>query len=90
MNRERAKELLPIIEAFANGEMIEFQMSDGTWETAITPTLEDSVAYRIKPKEPREFCLFWDNRQVDFHVLEAPGKAEGHWDNVIKVREVIE
>ena len=91
MNRERAKELLPIIEAFANGEGIQRKDPDGKW----TPLLEENVLYdtdteyRIKPK-PREF---WLNvyPQGDYYGYDVENTAIRHCDNqgtTIKVRAV--
>ena len=53
MNRERAKELLPIIQAFADGETIQIEMKPGVWEDLVLKdvSFNDSVEYRIKPKE---------------------------------------
>lgn len=52
MNREQAKELLPIITAFAEGKSIQYRDSYGNWNT------NDDVSfallpgrYRIKPEE---------------------------------------
>ena len=53
MNREQDKKLLPIIEAFANGEEIQFKDSAGNWENSNNPMFYDLREYRIKPK-PRE------------------------------------
>ena len=55
MNREKAKALLPVITAYANGEIIQIDMS-GVWVDAnINLTFNDPAdAYRIKPK-PRTF-----------------------------------
>ena len=53
MNRTRAKELAPIIQAFANGLAIEWYNSDPRkqrWEAATTPTWSDGILYRIKPQ----------------------------------------
>ena len=38
MTRKEAKELMPIIQAFAEGKTIEFRNSDGEWEEADSPT----------------------------------------------------
>ena len=93
MNRLRAKELLPIIKAFANGETIQRYVLARKWEDVITGApFSDDVDYRIKPKGPREFWL-WDTQPIF-------GTATGmvHWSDsqpihidahVIKVREVI-
>ena len=49
MTREEAKELLPIIQAFAEGKEIEMIMSTGKW--GITDLFcPDLYEYRIKPK----------------------------------------
>lgn len=105
MNRERAKELLPIIEAFANGEEIQFRPLD--WGDGREPEWsdlpEDSMLritfpaddyeYRIKPKA-REFWIVSNENRSDRypHVL-SPEEKEKHFadsSRYIKVREVIE
>lgn len=84
MNRERARELLPIIQAFAEGEDIQYRVPDdkecGTdkWTNFIMPkiSLRDHVEYRIKPK-PREWILKIrrnDNGTDDFYV-QPPSKV---------------
>ena len=52
MTREEAKEILPIIQAFAEGKTIEYRESGGAWKVARTPTWSSRFFYRIKP-EPR-------------------------------------
>ena len=52
MTREEAKELLPIMQAFAEGKTIEYRESGGAWKVARTPTWSSRFFYRIKP-EPR-------------------------------------
>lgn len=57
MNREQAKELLPIIQAFAEGKTIEIRSNSkynpGEWIETATPTFDiKSHEYRIKP-EPK-------------------------------------
>lgn len=54
MNREQAKELLPIIQAFAEGKTIEIRSNSkynpGEWIETATPTFDiKSHEYRIKP-----------------------------------------
>jgi hypothetical protein len=52
MTRERAKELAPIIQAYGEGKVCEWQMSNGSWsETAVLECM-DGRNYRIKP-EPK-------------------------------------
>lgn len=54
MNRNQAKALLPIIQAYAEGKEIEiFDKTMKMWKTAMLPHFDcDSNNYRIKP-EPR-------------------------------------
>ena len=52
MTREEAKELLPIMQAFAEGKTIEYRESGGAWKVAHTPTWSSCLFYRIKP-EPK-------------------------------------
>lgn len=54
MNREQAKKLLPIIQAFAEGKTIEIRRNSkynpGEWIETATPTFDiKSHEYRIKP-----------------------------------------
>ena len=90
MNRERAKELLPIIEAFANGEAIEFRLSDleagadGPLEWLVMPenklmTLTfpcNDYEYRIKPK-PREWFLAFGKSGVEVTPTDDFSKLGG-------------
>ena len=67
MTREEAKELLPIMQAFAEGKTIEYRESGGAWKVAHTPTWSSCLFYRIKPEpkyrpfRSREEC--WNEMQ---------------------------
>lgn len=66
MNRERAKELLPVIQAFAEGKDIEFQF-DGKWLPVLKEDALDTKAectYRIKP-EPFECWVIREKEGID-------------------------
>ena len=52
MTRKDAKELLPIMQAFAEGKTIEYRGLGGEWKAAHTPTWSSHLFYRIKP-EPK-------------------------------------
>lgn len=60
MTRERAKELLPLIQAYAEGKIVQAKLVNverDTWDDQATPYFEsDNLAYRVKP-EPREFYI---------------------------------
>ena len=48
MNRTRAKELAPIIQAFADGKAIEWlNPKTKRWEIATSPTWADDITYHI-------------------------------------------
>lgn len=51
MNRQRAKELLPIIQAFVEGKTIEFRERGCTlWTESVSPIFNFAIfEYRIKP-----------------------------------------
>ena len=89
MTQEEAKEYLPIIKAFADGEAIEFYHF-GAWRNAIAFDPEMAAHYRIKP-EPLEFdvwvCPVGDRANAtDSDML--PYACEG-WRK-IRVREITE
>ena len=51
MNRQQAKELLPIMQAFAEGKTIEFRTNAiSKWIETTTPKFDLLHEYRIKPK----------------------------------------
>lgn len=56
MNREQAKELLPLIQAFAEGKTIEYYSNDNWIELDNIFFIENVQNYRIKP-DPR-YCSF--------------------------------
>ena len=103
MNRNRAKELLPIIQAFAEGKDIQYktELSNG-WNKASYPIFSDEREYReyrIKP-EPREFlilvsvddegvCVFHSDQNKTASQLSKKYTTVTNAE-VVKVREVIE
>lgn len=57
MNREQAKKLLPIIQAFAEGKTLEFRnKSFKEWTEIDNPSFDPTITnYRIKPEPYRPF-----------------------------------
>jgi len=50
MNIEETKEAISVMQAFVDGNEVEYQISDGTWWDALTPSWNwASTRYRIKP-----------------------------------------
>lgn len=50
MNKEIAKRYLPIIQALADGETIQFYHDGNNWCDTSTPYFEGEYEFRIKPK----------------------------------------
>lgn len=67
MTREEAKELLPIIQAFAEGKTIEFLQNNGEWEIATSPSWRSGLTYRIKPE--KKYRPFKDYTECWFEML---------------------
>ncbi len=62
MNASNAKDYLPLVQALADGKVIQHQKTDGTWIDDIEFSFDwPAHRYRIKP-EPREI---WVNRYPD-------------------------
>lgn len=68
MNRQQAKELLPIIQAFTEGKIIQVRTNSiSKWIETTTPTFDLLHEYRIKPEpkyrpfKNREEC--WNEMQ---------------------------
>lgn len=78
MNRDKAKQLLPIIQAFANGKEIQFysEISE-QWEPLHNPNfLMHPNQYRIKPEtikiEHRRFLY----KYIDYRIYICTSKEE--------------
>ena len=89
MTREEAKELLPIIQAFAEGKTIEFINDDGEWEEVDFPTWGKCFTYRIRlepkyrPFNNQEEC--WEEMQN--HHPFGWIKKKGNYINITLVPE---
>lgn len=93
MTRERAKELLPVIQAWAEGKVIQSRPKnrDCVWNDLTHADFRDYHDYRIKP-EPREI---WVHEHLDtlrdaFFSASAAAAAVSSGVKIIKFREVIE
>jgi hypothetical protein len=95
MTREQAKELLPIIQAFAEGKEIQSCLDGVTWFNCGTPTFSPPNRYRIKP-EPLEAWInvFTFGQSIHFDLSDAEARAnEERREKVLRrcvhLREVI-
>ena len=92
MDRERAKELLPIIEAYAEGKVVQWRADFDEWtdDDNFNPDLH--LDYRIKP-EPREWWICYsfdsDANPSVYDCASTSEKCVDHYHEYIKVREVL-
>lgn len=64
MNKDNAKDYLPLVQALAEGRVIQWVSMEGKWVDGVNISFEwEPSHYRIKP-EPREI---WVNRFPDGH-----------------------
>lgn len=87
MKRERAKTLLPIIEAYAAGADIQIKTTEkSNWRSIAEPDFSNADAlYRIKPV-PR---MFWGTKGLLFFSRPAAElRSEG--EEIIRLQEVFE
>ena len=82
MTREEAKELLPIIKAFAEGKTIECKNLFGSWTEAKCPSWSNNFEYRIKPKpkyrpfKNQEECWQEMHKHPDFSWVKKKNTKE--------------
>lgn len=99
MNRENAKDYLPLVQALADGKVIQeyrhVDIGKQAWRDCVNPEFDRYPAsnYRIKP-EPREFFMVLDNDGTGSYLtyeeeIRAKRKA-GRNMKYIRVREVLE
>lgn len=77
MNRDQAKQLLPIMQAFVDGKDIEvYNPNSRGWEYVINPSFTTSFEYRIKPEtikiEHRRYLYNYSG----YRILVCDSRAE--------------
>lgn len=93
MNREQAKELLPIIQAFAEGKTVQYK-TEKEWIQTNVPTFNPYLwEYRIKP-EPKyrpfkdaEECWQEMQKHKPFGWVKDKNKEDGTYVMVTKVSD---
>lgn len=87
MTREQAKELLPIIQAFAEGKTIEYSYDGEHWERNDAPVWDCDVMFRIKPQpkyrpfKTQEECWQEMHKHPDFGWV-----TDGYYKSTISVK----
>lgn len=87
MTREEAKELLPVIQAFAEGKTVEYSTNGENWQEINTPMWRLDRRYRIKPKpkyrafKTKEECWNEMHKHSDFGWV-----TDGYYKSTISVK----
>ena len=86
MNKQKAKELLPIIKAFSEGKVIEFsRLNLEDWNVCENPEFMDYNKYRIKPQPKLVPFTFEDNLLFRDKWVKYKGKNElSRFTNILK------
>lgn len=67
MTKEKAKELLPLLQAYSEGKVIQYQENSGKWVDLENPDFAcDAIYYRIKPEEEWQPYKDCDEMIADF------------------------
>ena len=96
MTKEEAKELMPIIQAFAEGKTIEYREYDGEWKVAHTPTWSSRLFYRIKPEskyrpfKTKEECWNEMLKHQPFGWVKSKGKGYFHLIGLVQFESEFE
>ena len=96
MTREEAKELLPIMQAFAEGKTIEYREYDGEWKVARTPTWSSRLFYRIKqepkyrPFKTQEECWNEMQKHQPFGWVKSKDKGYFHLIGLVQFESEFE
>jgi len=97
MNREQAKQLLPIIQAFADGAEVQYEGRMGDWRDAPEPCFSPYDNYRIKPKPVERWVLISaggsDLNEPAFLSSELASEAADKYiiaPRIVHMREVTE
>lgn len=85
MNKETAKDYLPLLQALAEGKVLQYKHMGDWADTSVCDFYHPASSYRIKP-EPREFTV-WIGHESGY-ITGVDMTADG-WEK-ITVREVLQ
>ncbi len=85
MNREKAKALLPVITAFAEGTAIQVRTAAGEWVDTVRAVsfFADASDYRIKPEEVKVERFAVVNKNTGMVLSTLPSRL--HADDYAKI-----
>lgn len=87
MNKENAKDFLPLVQALADGKTIQIVDPFGVWvDITCTEFAAPVNKYRIKP-EPREWTIIFGNNGKPYLAEDCRKDVQGQ---SIRVREILD
>lgn len=90
MTREHWKELLPIIQAFADGEEIQIRVGEEWLKLTNAPLFNDKPSeYRIKPK-PREIWVCIEDGTAWDHEWQAKNNCAPFQSTPMRFRQILD
>lgn len=93
MDRERVKELLPVLEAFAEGRAIQGQLHHNeplSWEDIDDIDVADYWDFRVKPEARVIFLYDCGGDPTDVYLGEWPTRNTIKDEKLVKFREVLD
>lgn len=73
MTPERAKELLPVIQAYADGKEVECRRPPhGSWAEVQHPLWANAIDYRVKPEVPQYRLFQYKNGPIVVVIKPSP------------------
>lgn len=71
MNKNNARDYLPLVQALADGLVIQYQKTDGTWIDNVEFSFDwPARRYRVKPKPKEVWITEYPNGEVFSHANE--------------------
>lgn len=90
MNANNAKDYLPLVQALADGLVIQGKMQNDVWVDCVEPSfLSHHDLYRIKP-EPKEIFVVNDDDDLAYFDERRAKNVAGGAYGITRYREVIE
>lgn len=96
MTREEAKHLLPVLEAYAKGKVIQWRFKvnvDKSWrdynpDHHFSPVSREDWEWRIKP-EPREWTMYRYKHEKTWYETTNTSAAIDPCVELVRVREIL-
>jgi hypothetical protein len=90
VNKENAKDYLPLVQALADGKTLQLKVCDDSWQDfSNTDFCNPAIYYRIKPK-PREWWVVLTSTGSPVDVYQCRATAESASAGVTPARTIVQ